>query len=126
MTARTLPEWIGTTPDAMPPPRVRLRVFDRYDGRCQCGCGRKIMAGEAWQPDHTIALVNGGENRESNLRPLLTEHHKNKTADDVAIKSKVSRIRRAAVGVKQAKSRPMPGSKASGIRRRMSGRVERW
>jgi 5-methylcytosine-specific restriction protein A len=47
MTPRALPEWIGKTADSAVPARVRVRIFDRYEGRCQCGCNRKIMAGEA-------------------------------------------------------------------------------
>ena len=99
MTARSLPEWIGSSPDANIPPRVRLRIFDRYEGRCQCGCNRKIGAGERWDCEDTIAIINGGERRESNLKPWLTEHHKGKTAADVAEKSRVYRKRASHVGI---------------------------
>lgn len=34
-----------------------------------------------------LARAFGGEHREHNLHPLLLEHHKKKTSDDVAIKS---------------------------------------
>lgn len=124
MTGRAVPEWIGSHPDAKIPPRVLLRVFLRFDGRCQCGCKRKIGTGEAWQADHRIALVNNGPHSESNLQPVLVEHHKNKTADDVAEKSKTARKRMKHYGIKKS-GRPMPGSKASGIRKRMDGTVER-
>lgn len=90
---RALPEWIGKTPDSAVPPRVRLRVFDRYGGRCQCGCNREIRPGESWDCEDTVALVNGGERRESNLKPWLTEHHKIKTRADVAEKANVYRKR---------------------------------
>lgn len=66
MTGRTLPEWIGATPDTPIPPRVRLRVFEAHGGVCYLS-KRKIRAGEKWQADHVVALINGGENRESNL-----------------------------------------------------------
>lgn len=89
--SRALPEWIGKTPDSPVPPRVRLRVFLRYDGRCQCGCNRTIRPGEKWNLEDTIALINGGENRESNKKPWLEEHHKRKTKEDVAEKSRVYR-----------------------------------
>lgn len=88
---RTLPEWIGKTADSPVPPRVKLRVFLRYDGRCQCGCNRTIRPGEPWELEDTIALINGGERRESNLKPWLAEHHKEKTRADVAEKSRVYR-----------------------------------
>lgn len=106
---RSLPEWIGASDDSSIPPRVRIRVFDRYDDRCQCGCNRKIMAGERWDCEDTIALINGGERRESNLKPWLSEHHKGKTAADVAEKSRVYRKRAKHLGVatkrQQIKSR---------------------
>jgi 5-methylcytosine-specific restriction enzyme A len=88
---RSLPEWIGRTPDSAVPPRVRLRVFQRYAGRCQCGCNRLIRPGEAWECEDTIAIINGGQRRESNLKPWLAEHHKAKTKQDVAEKSRVYR-----------------------------------
>lgn len=96
---RSIPEWIGKTADSAVPPRVRVRVFDRYGGRCQCGCNRKIMVGEAWQCEDTIALINGGERREANLKPWLTEHHKGKTRRDVAEKSMVYRKRAKHLGI---------------------------
>lgn len=99
MSPRALPEWIGSSPDAAVPPRVRLRVFDRYDGRCQCGCNRKITAGERWDAEDTIAIINGGQRREGNLKPWLTEHHKGKTARDVAEKSTTYRKRAKHLGI---------------------------
>jgi 5-methylcytosine-specific restriction enzyme A len=106
MTTRALPEWIGSTPDTKIPPRVKLRVFERNNGICQCGCGAKINAGrgDAWQTDHIIAIVNGGENRESNLRTLLEDCHKPKTAADVAVKSKTYRMRARHLGIRKPRT----------------------
>lgn len=122
---RSVEEWIGKNDDTPIPPRVRLRVFERFGGVCQCGCGLKISTGQAWDADHEIPLCNGGSNRESNLRPLLRAHHKAKTNEDVETKSKLYRVRAAHAGVKRRSSRPIPGSKASGIRKRMNGTVEK-
>lgn len=101
---REVPEWIGATPDSKIPPRVRLRVFYRDNGICQCGCERLIRAGERWQTDHKIAIVNGGENREQNFRTLLVKHHAVKTAEDVAEKSRVYRKRAKHLGVKRPRT----------------------
>lgn len=120
---RKTEEWIGKTPDEKIPPRVRLRVFDKDKGRCTCGCGRQIVPGEKWQTDHTIAVINGGENRENNLRTLLEDHHKEKTAEDVAEKSLIYKLRRKNLGIKK-KSR-FPGSRDSGWKKKMSGKVVR-
>lgn len=95
---RAVEEWIGRTDDSRPPPRVRLRVFDAYGGRCYLS-GRKIMPGDAWELEHIKALINGGENRERNLAPALKAPHKLKTADDLAEKSKVARIRAKHLGI---------------------------
>ncbi len=97
-TKRTVPEWIGKDADAAIPPRVRLRVFEAHGGVCHLS-GRKIKAGELWDCDHIKALVNGGENRESNLAPALRDKHIAKTAEDVAEKSKVDRIRKKHLGI---------------------------
>ena len=109
MTGRTVKEWIGKTPDTRAPPRVRLRVFEKFGGVCQLS-GRKIRPGDKWELDHTKALINGGENRESNLQPVLKEAHKVKTAQDVAQKSKDRRVMSKHIGSYVPKS-PMKKSK---------------
>jgi 5-methylcytosine-specific restriction protein A len=123
LSGRAVPEWIGRAPSTPVPPRVRVRVFIRDDGRCQCGCNRRITVGEKWQTDHRIALTNGGENRERNLFTLLTAHHKVKTRMDVAEKSKVARIKARHLGIKKPSS--FACSKASPWRKKVNGQVER-
>lgn len=95
---RTVEEWIGKTDDTPIPPRVKARVFEAHGGVCHL-TGRKIRAGEPWDCDHVIALINGGQNRESNLAPALRDKHREKTAEDVGIKSKVARIRAKHLGI---------------------------
>lgn len=123
MTGRAVPEWIGKTPDTPAPPRVRLRVFESAGGVCHL-TGRKIWPGDEWDLDHVVALINGGENRESNLAPALREAHRAKTAQDVRTKAKAARLRKSHVGIKRRKA-IIPGSKASGWKRRIDGTVER-
>lgn len=95
--SRSTAEWIGKSDDTVPPPRVRLRVFQRFDGICQ-ECRAKI-AGKRWICDHRIALINSGENRESNLGPIHEACDKTKTAADVALKSIVYRKAAKNVGI---------------------------
>lgn len=118
--SRELPEWRGRTDDTPAPPRVRLRVFEAHGGVCHIS-GRKIMAGEAWELDHIVSLVNGGENRESNLAPALKEAHKAKTAKDVAQKSVERRKRSKHLGIAPKTGRPVMGSKASGWKKKVDG-----
>jgi len=119
---RSVPEWHGATDDAKIPDRVKLRVFLKHDGCCSC-CGRKIAPGEAWECDHVVALVNGGENRETNLRPLLAEHHAIKTQADLKAKSATYKTRKKHHGVRK-KSR-FACSRDSPWKKRMDGRVVR-
>lgn len=122
--SRSTPEWIGKTDDTVVPPRVRAGLYLDAGGKCKIctrfidGC--KLTA----QADHIIALINGGKNRESNLQLVCNECHAIKTKADVAEKATVYRKRLAHLGLKP-KGRPMPGSKASGLRKRMDGTVER-
>lgn len=95
---RTVKEWIGKTDDSRPPPHVRARIFDTHGGVCHIA-RRKILAGEPWDLDHVIALINGGENREINLAPALRDKHREKTARDVAIKSENYHVRAKHLGI---------------------------
>lgn len=88
---RALPLWVGSSPDAAVPSRVRLRIFEREGGKCWLS-GRKIMPGDLWDLDHRVALINGGTHSEDNLAPALKDKHRAKTGDDVAIKSKTYRM----------------------------------
>jgi 5-methylcytosine-specific restriction enzyme A len=104
--SRATKEWVGKTPDSKIPPRVRLRIFEAHGGVCHLS-GRKIAAGELWDIDHIIALINGGLHRESNLAPALRDKHREKTADDVAEKAKVARKAKANLGLKPPPAKPI-------------------
>lgn len=95
---RAVDEWIGATDDTPVPPRVKLRVFEAYGGRCYLS-GRKIMPGDKWDAEHIVAIINGGENRERNLAPALKGPHKVKTAADLKTKSKTARMKAKHLGV---------------------------
>lgn len=107
MTGRSVPEWVGKTVDTPIPRHVKLRNFNDNDGRCHIS-GRKIGPADEWDSDHVIALVNWNPtpeaphgNRESNIKPALKMPHREKTAQDVAEKSKVARIRAKHLGIKK-------------------------
>ena len=124
-TGRKVDEWIGKTPDSRPPERVLLRIFFRYGGRCHWS-GRKIMPGDEKDFDHVKALCNGGENRESNLAPILRgKPHKEKTALDVAEKAKTARLQAKHHGLKKPST--FPGGKNSRWKKLISGEtVDRY
>lgn len=112
MTPRSVPEWKGATPDTPAPPRVRLRVFERCEGKCG-QCGRKIRTGEGWTLEHLIALVNGGANAERNLGVTCDWCLPIKNAADVKLKAKNARIRRKHVDTRKPKGRGL--SKPDGM-----------
>jgi 5-methylcytosine-specific restriction endonuclease McrA len=124
MRTANLKEWIGKTDDSRPPPHVRLRIFEKHNGICYLS-KVKIQPGDKWEAEHILAICNGGSNRESNMAPALVAPHKTKTKQDRATKAKNDHVRMKHLGIRPANYRPMPGSKASGIRKRMDGRVER-
>jgi 5-methylcytosine-specific restriction protein A len=106
--SRSVPEWIGKTPDTPIPPRVRLRVLERHNHICHLS-GRPIRPGDKWDCDHVQALINEGENRESNLAPALRDKHREKTNEDVAEKSVTARKKMAHYGIKKKTGRKMQG-----------------
>jgi len=120
--SRSVAEWIGRTDDSAVPPRVKARMYVLGNGKCkQCdrfigGC--KLTA----EYDHITALINGGKNCEGNLQLLCNECHRTKTGADVAEKSRVYRKQLKHLGLKP-KGRPMPGSRASGLKKLMNGQV---
>jgi 5-methylcytosine-specific restriction protein A len=89
---RSVAEWIGKSDDTPAPPRVRLRVWDRCEGKCH-RCARAIPTGDAWILEHLIALINGGENRERNLCLTCSWCKPIKDAEDVAVKAETYRVR---------------------------------
>lgn len=103
MSARSVPEWQGKTPDTAAPPRVRLRVFEREGGRCH-RCRRKIAAGERWTLEHVKALINGGANAERNLAVTCDWCLPAKNAEDVAEKAKTARVKARHLGIKPKRS----------------------
>jgi 5-methylcytosine-specific restriction enzyme A len=107
------------------PPRVRLAAWERCGGYCE-GCGNRIAAGNGPHYDHAIPDAIGGKPTLENCRVLCYRPcHKLKTVKvDVPEIAKTKRIIAARANAKR-KSRPMPGSKASGLRKRMDGTVER-
>lgn len=102
----------------------RTRIFLAHQGVCAV-CGGKIV-GKAWDLDHGRALALLGDDTEDNLYPVhRSPCHREKTKADVARIAKAKRNETRQLGAHRSRS-PLPGSRASGIRKRMNGQVERW
>jgi 5-methylcytosine-specific restriction protein A len=121
---RKLPEWIAKRDDDAIPPRVKDRIAADAEGRCKT-CTRPITGKLRAEFDHMIPLIIGGSHRENNIQLLCHECHAAKTKLDVKLKAKVARVRKHHLGIKSKSSRPFPGSRASGLKKLMSGGVVR-
>lgn len=120
-TARAIAEWIGRSPDSLPPPHVVRRVFDAHDGRCHI-TGQPInFLQDEWQVEHKVSLRNGGLNAESNLGPALIKPHRIKTARENSRSAKADRIREKLLGLHRSK-RPIPGGRRTAFKHRLDGK----
>lgn len=100
---RAVEEWHGTHDDQAIPPRVQLRIYERYNGQCP-KCSRKLYP-RKWACDHIVALINGGAHRESNLQPLcVSPCHSDKTRADMQIKSKGYKRRLRKAGIRKPRT----------------------
>lgn len=97
---RSVEIWSGKHDDQAIPPRVRLRVFERCEGRCH-RCKRKITPADRWSIEHVIALVNGGAHSEANMAISCEWCKPLKDAEDVAQKAHNSRVRMRHAGVRK-------------------------
>lgn len=96
-TRRANTEWVADHPDQAIPKRVKLRIFDRCEGKCGL-TGKKLMPGEL-DYDHIRALRDGGEHRETNLHVVWRVAHRVKTAEESTDRAKVERIRAKYLGI---------------------------
>lgn len=92
MRTAKLKEWVGKTPEAMPGQTVLLRLYAKQNGICACGCGQSMnLNRDKVDCDHVKAIIDGGENRESNLQLLLNACHKRKTSAEASARSEERR-----------------------------------
>lgn len=127
MRTKNLKEWVGKTPEAMPGQTVLLRLYAKQNGICACGCGHVMnLNRDKVDCDHRIALIDGGENRESNLQLLLHRCHKAKTAEEATARSKERRHKsKAFTALREPKMRGQ-GFRRSEPQRTATRKIEKW
>lgn len=104
---------------------VRIKRWDHCDGRCEV-CGVKLCAPRI-HFDHDTPTSLGGDNSFENCRVLCVACHGTKTSkQDRPMIDKARRGEEKHLGIRKTKGRPLPGTRASGIRKRMDGTVESW
>lgn len=89
--ARTVPEWIGKTDNAMPPATVRQRILERANFTCHV-CGGEIDK-PGWHADHVPPLKDGGENRETMIKPAHEICHRRLTAQQAIDRAPIERMK---------------------------------
>jgi 5-methylcytosine-specific restriction enzyme A len=100
--------------------RARRKLFDAVRGMC-CVCGLPIGY-KPWVVEHIIPLSMGGADDEANRAPAHLTCARIKTAEEAPVRAKADRQRAAHVGAK-APRRPMPGSRVSGLKKKLDGTV---
>lgn len=116
MTLKPRPSWTGAQ---------RLKIFNANEGRCHI-CTGKIWPDQKWIVEHPKARGLQGSDDIREMKPAHVDCHKPKTAEEIAIMRKADRMGKSLRGIKRRKGPPMAGTRASGIRKRMNGVVERW
>lgn len=100
----------------------REEIVQRQNNCCSM-CGNPLVPGH-FEFDHIQALEHDGDNADDNWRAIcFSPCHKLKTKRDHQARGKRDRL---AIGGRARKGQPMLGTKASGLRKRMDGTVERW
>ena len=104
----------------------RLRLFDLHGRTCHI-CSQAIDGvHERWEIEHVVArgLIGVAADTDGNMRPAHAACHKGKTAVDAGHLAKAKRRFDKHMGVHRPQH-VMPGSRASGFKRCMSGRTVR-
>ena len=83
------------------PKSVKLAAWDRCRGRCECGCGLKII-GTPEYDNYPVPAALGGPGTLDNCRVLDRKHHRALTAEkDVPGISRSTRIFEKRIGARE-------------------------
>jgi 5-methylcytosine-specific restriction enzyme A len=114
---------------------TKRAALKRAEGRCEAvgamyglatdtRCSASLAHGVNF--DHVILEANSHDNCLDNCAAVCIPCHRYKTAKhDIPLAAKTVAQRDKANGIRSRRGPPLPGTKASGLRRRMDGTVER-
>lgn len=106
------------------PKSVKLEAWKRAAGHCE-RCTAKLFPGK-YEYDHDKPDAFGGEPTLENCRVLCDNCHPKKTGtEDIPAIAKSSRVRAKHLGIRAGSRRPMAGTRASGLKKKFDGTVER-
>lgn len=127
MRTAKLKEWVGRRPESMPGQTVLFRLHAKQGGTCACGCGQIMNFNvDKIDCDHIVALIDGGENRESNCQLLLNACHKAKTAQEAGARSEERKHKAKAFTSLRGKSRRGAGFPKAEPQRSATRKIEKW
>lgn len=104
---------------------TKKAAYERAGGICECGCGQPFTDHPKERPhyDHILACALGGDSSLENCQVIRVCCHAVKTGDlDMQHIKKARRGEKDRANLARAK-RKIPGSKGSGLRKRMDGTV---
>lgn len=106
-----------------------VALFIAQDGKC-CLCRFQELQVKGHMPiefidEHVNPLWRGGGNEMQNRGLACIPCAGDKTSVEATERAKGRHVFERHIGVKKPKGRPMPGSRASGLRKRFDGTVER-
>lgn len=106
---------------------TKAAILERAQGLCECGCGFAFDETGIHYDHYPIPAAYGGSATYDNGRALRPKCHNIITRKtDVPRIAKAKRMQEKRLGLREKKSRPIPGTKRSGLRKRMDGTVEKW
>lgn len=115
-------EDVGTTPRRSLSERRRLQAWERTGGICVV-CGVRIDGvRDRWIVEHIRALELGGADALENMGPAHEACGREKTRDDHARTARAKRQKVQHLGA-AVTNRPMPGSRACALKRKINGTV---
>jgi 5-methylcytosine-specific restriction protein A len=108
------------------PAKVKVAAFERSKGLCE-KCGARLAPGNV-EYDHGLANWLGGEPTLENCVVLCRNCHRGpgqKTAQDIKVIARAKRLKQGHIGAKPPSRNPLPGGRASGLKRKVGGSVVR-
>lgn len=82
---------------------TKTEAFLRSGGRCECGCGLKILGDPEY--DHIVPAAIGGGNDVGNCRVMSKKCHKRKTTqEDIPQIARSTRLAEKRMGLRTKKS----------------------
>lgn len=119
-------DYIAPTPRKKMTKQRATRIFLSRNGICFI-CRTQIRAHvDEWFIEHPEAVNLGGSDDDAELWPAHMRCKPGKDKVDAGLIAERNTAITKRFKDRARKSRPMAGTKASGIRERMNGHVERW